>query len=313
MGTNHSCAIHNGTVVCWGDNTFGQSAPPKGTFTQISAGADHTCGLLADKSLVCWGSAAVVPQPLQRVATAIDHTCGIGVDGRIACWGFNYVAPAGSYMDVSSCSGNGAPGSCGVKTDGTVACWGQHTSVNTTPAGTFTRVTTDGLDACGLKSDGTLACWGDATVLQTPPTGTFTDFASTPEWVCAIRTDGSLNCFGVNGASPPTGSFKQISISETHGCAVATDASVACQRGDQRRHHCPQRLVPAGRGRLGTLLRHLDGPHLDLLGQQQRRAGRARAPVDGTYTQISAGGNHTCAIDSNKQLWCWGDFYMQPL
>jgi len=30
-------------------------APPAGTFTQVSAGGDYSCGVKADGSLACWG------------------------------------------------------------------------------------------------------------------------------------------------------------------------------------------------------------------------------------------------------------------
>jgi alpha-tubulin suppressor-like RCC1 family protein len=56
LGTDHGCAVRtDGTLVCWGDNTFGQSSPPTGTFTQVSAGTFHTCGVKTDGTFVCWG------------------------------------------------------------------------------------------------------------------------------------------------------------------------------------------------------------------------------------------------------------------
>ncbi|XYH98467.1 hypothetical protein ACMHYB_01515 [Sorangium sp. So ce1128] len=48
-GGGHACALSpDGTVDCWGSNSNGQSADPEGTFIQISAGTDHTCGLRTD-------------------------------------------------------------------------------------------------------------------------------------------------------------------------------------------------------------------------------------------------------------------------
>ena len=55
-GFSHTCALRfDGTVVCWGDDYYGESTPPSGTFTQIGAGEDYTCGLRADGSVTCWG------------------------------------------------------------------------------------------------------------------------------------------------------------------------------------------------------------------------------------------------------------------
>ncbi len=38
-----------------GDNSYGQAEAPGGSFTQISAGRRHSCGLRVDGSIVCWG------------------------------------------------------------------------------------------------------------------------------------------------------------------------------------------------------------------------------------------------------------------
>ena len=42
-------------MACWGLDDDGQSAPPAGTFTTVSAGADHTCGILETGAVACWG------------------------------------------------------------------------------------------------------------------------------------------------------------------------------------------------------------------------------------------------------------------
>ena len=58
----------NGTALCWGFNEYGQlgngtttnSATPVPvagghTYTAISVGRDHVCGLTRDHVLYCWG------------------------------------------------------------------------------------------------------------------------------------------------------------------------------------------------------------------------------------------------------------------
>ena len=45
----------DGAVACWGYNGSGQSSPPAGVFSQVSAGRDHTCGVRADGAVACWG------------------------------------------------------------------------------------------------------------------------------------------------------------------------------------------------------------------------------------------------------------------
>jgi hypothetical protein len=74
VGGRHACALRaTGAVVCWGDNQRGElgggggppTFPPWSTTpypvsgitnaVQISAGTEHTCALLADRSVWCWG------------------------------------------------------------------------------------------------------------------------------------------------------------------------------------------------------------------------------------------------------------------
>ena len=55
-GADHTCGIlETGAVACWGLDDEGQSTPPAGTFTTLSAGADHTCGILETGAVTCWG------------------------------------------------------------------------------------------------------------------------------------------------------------------------------------------------------------------------------------------------------------------
>ena len=72
LGAFYSCALlQDGTVRCWGDNNWGQlgNGSPAGatattpatavtgitTATAASSGAEHTCALLQDGSVQCWG------------------------------------------------------------------------------------------------------------------------------------------------------------------------------------------------------------------------------------------------------------------
>ena len=55
-GGDHTCGIlDTGDVACWGLDDQGQSTPPAGTFTALSAGGDRTCGILDTGAVTCWG------------------------------------------------------------------------------------------------------------------------------------------------------------------------------------------------------------------------------------------------------------------
>jgi alpha-tubulin suppressor-like RCC1 family protein len=141
-GKKHACAIlDNDTVKCWGTNTYGQLGsgdtisqfyPIIGTYPTvdlgtgrtakaITAGSFHTCAILDNDTLKCWGFNAsgqlgtgstqnlgdasgemgdyllAVNLGTDRTAVAVaaskrgdlDYTCAILDDATIKCWGAN--------------------------------------------------------------------------------------------------------------------------------------------------------------------------------------------------------------------------------
>jgi alpha-tubulin suppressor-like RCC1 family protein len=136
FGEGHTCALAEDlTVYCWGKNDYDQlgaasdatcnrlptatpaavpcrsaplavQAPAPGTFKAVSAGSEHTCGIMANDSIYCWGSDSLgqlgdsstqsrgTPAPIRgdRLFRAVSagpyRTCGLTLDeGRIFCWG----------------------------------------------------------------------------------------------------------------------------------------------------------------------------------------------------------------------------------
>ncbi|MDQ4091689.1 MAG: carboxypeptidase regulatory-like domain-containing protein [Actinomycetota bacterium] len=58
-GNAHVCGLRpDKSVVCWGRNSEGQARPvPPGSYTQVTAGTFHTCGMREGESTaVCWGN-----------------------------------------------------------------------------------------------------------------------------------------------------------------------------------------------------------------------------------------------------------------
>jgi RHS repeat-associated protein len=97
-GGDHALAIKNdGSIVCWGDNTYGQSTPPDGNdYVAIAAGAFHSLALKSDGSVVSWGDDSyhqVTDTPSGNDFVAISaggsHSLALKSDGSIVGWGNN--------------------------------------------------------------------------------------------------------------------------------------------------------------------------------------------------------------------------------
>ncbi len=196
----HGCLLRlDGAVACWGagtdpaghftcaaqgqygsDPSCGQSAPPPGTFIQVTAGWLFSCGIRTDGTLACWG----LGQP--------GDLCNGSQCPLMA------TPPGGTFTQISSYGSS----SCGVRTDGTLACWpGAQPPVS----GTFTQVSLSDYLSCAAQTDGSIVCWGWSTYLAKdhilpPPAGPFIEVAAgstnTGVTACALRDDYTVVCWG---------------------------------------------------------------------------------------------------------------------
>ncbi|GAC1649845.1 MAG: hypothetical protein NVS4B3_07600 [Gemmatimonadaceae bacterium] len=178
-GAAHACAVAtSGAAFCWGSNSNGQLGAPSQpvcvdpdrgvsgcsttpiavtgglSFTAITAGGDHTCGLTADGSAFCWGSnsfgelgngsvvASEVPMRVGGSArfTALSagelQTCGVARGGQTFCWGYYYSSgsaflsilprPVGGPLTFTAVIAGGFS-TCGIADD-RAYCWGRNFS-----------------------------------------------------------------------------------------------------------------------------------------------------------------------------------------
>ncbi|MEM5820645.1 MAG: DUF2341 domain-containing protein [Candidatus Aenigmatarchaeota archaeon] len=122
-GTYHTCALlSNGSIMCWGSNWAGQLGLGYTSYSEqtpkqvigidnaiaISTGAFHTCALLSNGSIMCWGDNTAgqlglgytsdpIPYPQQVIgidnaiviSSGAYHTCALLSNGSIMCWGYN--------------------------------------------------------------------------------------------------------------------------------------------------------------------------------------------------------------------------------
>lgn len=236
-GGAHACALISNaarTVRCWGDNSQGQLgdgtkdphfAPvdvvvtelsghqtPLGNVMHIVAGATHTCAILSDSSVACWGgnvegqlgngtkvdgvspTTVVITQSdgsqsalsgIGQVSAGTEHTCAVfPASFSVACWGSNYKGQLGvPDAPITETSPVGIAG----------------LSISAISAG--------GFHTCAVLTDNELACWGKNDSGQLG-NGTNTD--SNVETLVSIPTS------------------TQVSAGYYHTCAVLPDTTVRC-------------------------------------------------------------------------------------
>ncbi|NLN62886.1 MAG: hypothetical protein GX146_08415, partial [Myxococcales bacterium] len=220
--------------------------PDVPTFTSLSAGGGHTCGIREDNGLAqCWGGnddgQAAPPAGIQftSLSTGQIHTCGIREDnGEALCWGSDASEQSAPPADVvfSSLSA-GSEHTCGIREDnGQVQCWGNNDSGQSSPPEgvAFTGLSAGGNHTCGiLADDGQALCWGDhafdSGAQFAPPEGVaFASLSSGNLHTCGIRADNDeAECWGFNTlgslAPPPEVKFSSISAGENHTCGIRAD------------------------------------------------------------------------------------------
>jgi alpha-tubulin suppressor-like RCC1 family protein len=309
VGETHACSVGGGTISCWGSNALGQAGQrfarnflirpagvvqPSGLFASVAAGANHTCAVAADGSAWCWGSAshgqlgegsvadADMPREIAGGLTWrtidpgwIQHSCGVTTGNALYCWG------AGLDGQI----GNGRSEDSYVPTQ--------------IEAGRAWTTVQAGLDfACALGG-GAIYCWGTNFVGErgsttSSPAPTRIDDGLADDWVslsvglqhsCGIRRKSEVGtrtvwCWGANGAGragqagaayiKPTqvGSFDdwaEVSAGELHTCGLRA-GQLWCWGGEAS---APMRIGTAS-----------------------------------NLTQVSVGGELTCAVDGANQVLC---------
>ncbi len=290
---------------------IGPSAcPDPGCPIDVAAGERHTCALLRDGRVRCWGTGrngelgVTVPGDvaLSPVDAAIDsvsaielgayHSCAVRL-GAVWCWGANLQFQSGSPMSAPVLPprmipgltqvvdlGLGAATSCALDALGIVSCWGSD----------LQGELGDGTPLVSRSTPGTVTLGARARVL-----------AAGAHHVCA--GDGTtVGCWGANGsgqigdgatmevASPVTSLALTGAVAlalggppdptqEGHGCAVTPEGTVSCWGANESYQ-------------LGINFDLLPGNSVDI----------GLAPA----RDVGAGGRFSCALRWDGSVWCWG-------
>jgi alpha-tubulin suppressor-like RCC1 family protein len=236
------------------------------------------------------------PEPMgEGIAAGSGFTCSVR-DGALTCWG---------------------EGGCGQLGDGAAV---SEAPVQVADDRTWESVATGEAHACAIDSDRGLWCWGDGISGQVGDGQVLDDFpvslhcrtepmpiAEGQTWArisagarhtCGVQTDGTLWCWGSNdhgqiGDGAVGGQYQRLVPTEvggdfwldvfagqSHTCGLRSDHVVACWGSGEQ-------LGVEGMSFSSTPIA------LELSAPIRALAGGGAA-------------NHSCAIDVDDRLWCWG-------
>ncbi|AKT38423.1 RCC1 domain-containing protein [Chondromyces crocatus] len=258
-GWSHTCAVlDDGRVKCWGDNWVGQLGIGD---TRTRGEGPGQMGTRLPAAELGTGSAAVA------VAAGAWHSCALLHGGSVKCWGFNEYGQlgVGDYRN----RGND-PGEMG---DALPA-------VDLGAGKTATAIVAGAWHSCALLHDGGVKCWGDN---QSGQLGLGD--------VEARGDDAGEMGDGLPAVDLGAGQAAvAIAAGEAHTCALLGDGGVKCW-GDNR----------SGRLGLGDVEARGDdaGEMGDSLPAVDLGAGQAAVA-------IAAGEAHTCALLGDQSVKCWG-------
>jgi alpha-tubulin suppressor-like RCC1 family protein len=318
VGDLHGCVLlDDGSVKCWGYNGAGQlglgdsqsrgDAPGElgdsllpvdlgagRTAKAISAGDNHTCALLDDATVKCWGW-----NPFGQLGLGDKQVRGMGPNQM----GNNLpVVDLGTGRTAKAISGHDRH-TCAILDDGTVKCWGYNLNGRLGLGDTVDRG-----GAAGEMGD-----YLPPLSLGTGRTAKALSIGPSAEFDCAILDNGALKCWGKNGAGQlglgdpqdrgdgagemgdnlpvvnlGTGrTAKIVVVGGGHTCAILDNGAVKCWGG-------------MGTG-LGDTLNHGDGA-----GEMGDSLPVVSLGTGRTAKAITAGVLHTCAILDNGAVKCWG-------
>ena len=285
-------------------------------FIQISAGAEHTCGLRPDGSAVCWGSnewdqlLAPSDERLTAIEAGAAHTCGLRSNGTSVCWGYGeesgaetiealdpYYSPPFPPEDIQFKSISAGDVTCGLTADGVVVCWEQGWKFRGEylPFGTeqVVELSAGVSGVCGLRPDGSAICH---TFGENPPEEErFVSISVSLLSGCGLRSNGTVLCWGDDSwgqLSPHEGEvFSEVTTGAFHTCGLRPDGTAVCWGYDLERASEVEKSSPGYiRPGMGFLF---DSPRIEV-------------PEGEQFDAIDAGFFHTCGLREDGGVSCWG-------
>ena len=262
LSSSHECAVYrDGTARCRGLNTYGQIGA--GTLDDYFAQPTEVVGLRSVR---------------QIAVSFLGTTMALLGDGTVRVWGDNQRGDLGTTEALAMCR----YGACAHTPVALPGLDGVEAIVNGSPT------------MCALRRDRSAWCWGLS------PLGVPGSRLSTPTRVDAPGEVEELIDVVLPAMRLRDGSFFPEYWREQLGSAIPAGWAIAPGSGW---HLCAR--LPDGTVRCWGYNR--DGKVGD--GTAQDREGMSPVPRDPGLDCVSAvarGNQHTCAIRTDRSVWCWG-------
>jgi len=323
VGAYFTCAVAaDGTVKCWGYGGNGELGDGAGVnrsspvtvsgitnAVSVAVSTYHACAVLATGEGRCWGQnnygqlgngQTILRQltpvtvtgisSIARISLGLHHTCALTEAGGVWCWGYGGNGQLGrnstgdsavpvsvsglesGVIDVSAADQH----ACAVTTSGEARCWGANSS-GQLGDGSTTRslvpVAVAGLGETALR------------------------VMASREHSCALLSGRTVRCWGENfdgrlGNGTIASSLAPVLVSTLtnvrqasaglwHGCAVTQTQALYCWGSNANNW-------------LG-------------LGSSVTRSSVPLEVTTGTTPVfVSTHGSHSCLVNAEGQVWCWG-------
>ena len=345
-GSGTVCAIlDDGSLYCWGQNSEGTvgdgstsdrtsptrtMTPTSSSVSSASIGHTTACAVMDDGSLYCWGSGQYGALGL---GNNISHLTPQMVGNDPSSYqGGNGSLVTDISVDVIPMVTAGSEHTCALTYNGTVWCWGGNhmgqlgvgdTLTRTTPVevalpngSRSTLIDAGGYHTCSIMQDNTVMCWGDIegavpSVLpyhvQMPPNSTVNSISVGSHHACVIMDNATIWCWGPNwqgeigdGTTNSSSAPSLVHLPQYESpISVSAGHLATCAAMDSGNAYC------WGNGNLGQIG--------NALFADTSTPVQVTLPAGKEVLDISAGGNHACAILNDAEIYCWGDNYANRL
>jgi Regulator of chromosome condensation (RCC1) repeat len=303
-GLTETCALlDNHRIKCWGANVFGSlgegdtcnrgAAEQMGnalpfvelgagrTATALSSGRYHSCAILDDGSVKCWGFRMLTGVPLPP---ASQNQVGIGDEpGEMGDALAALDLGPGRKATQIAC---GYYSSCALLDDGSIRCWG---GANLLPTATPLAGTSK-VRQLAAANNGVAALYEDGTVSTFPPYdkepitlppgkhAVFVAGGGAAMSLCAVVDDGSVTC--AIETAPTTTDLVAYSVGLEFSCGLTRLGDVRCWGLGEGTAWSPGARLP-------------DGSAAVALGQK-------------AVALTSGNNDHVCAVLVDGSVKCWG-------